>query len=61
MEKLLITNARILDPSCQPPLDFVGDILVEDQRIAKVGAGLSEQKIAQGAQVIDASGLCAAP
>ena len=61
MEKLLITNARILDPSCQPPLDFVGDILVEGQRIVKVGAGLSEQKIAQGAQVIDASGLCAAP
>lgn len=61
MEKLLITNARILDPSCQPPLDFVGDILVEGQRIVKMGAGLSEQKIAQGAQVIDASGLCAAP
>lgn len=61
MEKLLITNARILDPSCQPPLDFVGDILVEGQRIAKVGAGLAEQQIAQGAQVIDATGLCAAP
>ena len=61
MEKLLITNARILDPSCQPPLDFVGDILVEGQRIVKMVAGLSEQKIAQGAQVIDASGLCAAP
>ena len=41
MDKLLITNARILDPSCQPPLDFVGDILVEGERIVKVGAELS--------------------
>lgn len=58
MEKLLIKNARILDPSCQPPLDFVGDILVEGERIAKVGANLSAD--AQTRQ-IDASGLCAAP
>ena len=58
MEKLLIKNARILDPSCQPPLDFVGDILVEGERIARVGANLTSD--AQTRQ-IDASGLCAAP
>lgn len=61
MEKLLITNVRILDPSCQPPLDFIGDILVEGERIAKVGAHLLQMDLAQGAKVIDGSGLCAAP
>ena len=61
MDKLLITNARILDPSCQPPLDFVGDILVEGERIVKVGAELSRMEIAKDAKVIDAAGLCAAP
>ncbi len=61
MEKLLIANARILDPSCQPPVDFVGDILVEGDRIAKVGAGIANTKLAEGAKVIDAAGLCAAP
>lgn len=61
MDKLLITNARILDPSCQPPLDFVGDILVEGERIVKVGAELSRMEIARDAKVIDAVGLCAAP
>ena len=58
MEKLLIKNARILDPSCQPALDFVGDILVEGDRIAKVGTNLpADEQTGQ----IDASGLCAAP
>ena len=61
MDKLLITNARILDPSCQPPLDFVGDILMEGERIVKVGAELSRMEIAKDAKVIDAAGLCAAP
>lgn len=61
MEKLLIANARILDPSCQPPVDFVGDILMEGDRIAKVGAGIANTKLAEGAKVIDAAGLCAAP
>lgn len=61
MEKFLIANARILDPSCQPPVDFVGDILVEGDRIAKVGAGIANTKLAEGAKVIDAAGLCAAP
>lgn len=58
MEKLLIKNARILDPSCQPALDFVGDILVEGDRIAKVGANLPAD---EQTKQIDASGLCAAP
>lgn len=59
MDKLLITNARILDPSCQPPLDFVGDILMEGERIVKVGAELSRMEIAKDAKVIDACRACA--
>lgn len=61
MEKMLIANARILDPSCEPPVDFISDILIEGDRIIKVGSNLAQTKIAQGAQHIDASGLCAAP
>lgn len=61
MEKMLIANARILDPSCEPPVDFIGDILIEGDRIIKVGSNLAQTKIAQGAQHIDASGLCVAP
>lgn len=61
MEKMLIANARILDPSCESPVDFIGDILIEGDRIIKVGSNLAQTKIAQGAQHIDASGLCAAP
>lgn len=61
MEKMLIANARILDPSCEPPVDFIGDILIEGDRIIKVGSNLAQTKIAQSAQHIDASGLCAAP
>lgn len=59
MEKLLITNARVIDPSCQPAMDFVGDILIEEERIAKVGAHLKDSPIAQGAKLLDAGGLCA--
>ena len=54
MEKLLITNARVIDPSCQPAMDFVGDILIEEERIAKVGAHLKDSPIAQGAKLLDA-------
>lgn len=61
MEKLLITNARVIDPSCQPAMDFVGDILIEGERIAKVGAHLKDSPIAQGAKLLDVGGLCAAP
>lgn len=61
MEKMLIANARILDPSCEPPVNFIGDILIEGDRIIKVGSNLAQTKIAQGAQHIDALGLCAAP
>ena len=47
MEKMLIANARILDPSCEPPVDFIGDILIEGDRIIKVGSNLAQTKIAE--------------
>ena len=53
--RLLIQNARIIDPSQN--LDQVGDLLLEEGRIAQIGRELSQE----GAQVIDARGLVAAP
>lgn len=53
--RLLIQNARIVDPSQN--LDQGGDLLLEEGRIAQIGRGISQE----GAQVIDARGLVAAP
>lgn len=53
--RLLIQNARIIDPSQN--LDQGGDLLLEEGRIAQIGRGISQE----GAQVIDARGLVAAP
>ena len=47
MEKMLIANARILDPSCEPPVDFIGDILIEGDRIIKVGSNLAQTNTMQ--------------
>lgn len=55
MGKLWIQRARILDPSQN--MDMVGDLLIEDGKIAQVGREI----IAEDAQVIDAKGLIAAP
>jgi dihydroorotase len=55
MSTILIRNGRILDPGRD--IDSVGDVLVSDGRIAAVGPGLA----ADGADVIDASGLLVCP
>ena len=55
MEKILIQQARVIDPSRD--LDRVADILVEDGKIARIGENLS----AEGARCIPAQGLVAAP
>jgi dihydroorotase len=55
MSELLIRNGRILDPG--RGIDMMGDVLVRDGRIAATGPALP----ADGAEVIDASGLVAAP
>jgi len=50
---LAIRGGRVLDPGSG--LDTIADVLIEDGRIAKVGAALA------AAQVIDASGLVVCP
>ncbi len=55
MEKLLIRQARLIDPSQE--LDTVGDVLIEDGKIVKLGGDIE----ASDAQVLDAHGLVAAP
>jgi dihydroorotase len=55
MEKLLITNGRVVDPASG--LDGMRDVLVEDGRIAAIGAKLH----ATGAKRLDAAGLVVAP
>src|SRR5438067_12388733 len=51
---LLITNARIVDPSQQ--LDGRADLLIEDGRIARV-----DKKIKANVDVVDAEGLVVVP
>lgn len=52
---LLIKNGRVLDPATKT--DAALDVLIDGDRIAKVGAGLSAEK----AEYFDASGLIVAP
>lgn len=52
---LLLKAARIIDPA--QDIDCIGDILIEDGKIKKLGQNLQ----ADGVEVIDAAGLCAAP
>src|ERR1700732_272741 len=52
---LLIKNGRVLDPASRT--DAALDVLLEGERIAKVGANLS----APDAEILDAKGLIVAP
>ena len=52
---LLIKNGRVIDPATKT--DATLDVLLDGDRISKVGANLS----AQGAEVFDAKGLIVAP
>ncbi|SHK22492.1 dihydroorotase [Thermocrinis minervae] len=55
MSKILIKNARIVDPS--QSLDVVGDLLIEKGRIKEIGQNLIEFE----AQIVDARGLILCP
>ncbi len=55
MKKLLLRNGRVIDPALQR--DFVGDVLVDADRIAAVGPQLT----AAGAEQIDCRGLLVLP
>lgn len=56
---LVIENARIIDPS--RGVDEIGSIIVEQGRISAGGAGAARQGRPDGADVIDARRLVAAP
>jgi dihydroorotase len=53
---LLITNGRVIDPSCG--FDQIADVLIVDGKIATVGKGVGKP---DGAEVMDAKGLVVAP
>jgi dihydroorotase len=53
--KLLLKNARVVDP--RAGIDGTHDVLVEDGRIAR----LAKRIAADGATTLDLSGLCVAP
>ncbi|MBW2273285.1 MAG: dihydroorotase [Deltaproteobacteria bacterium] len=55
MSRILIRNGRLLDPVSRA--DQVGDVLVEEGRIARLGSSLE----AAGAEVIEAEGCWVAP
>jgi dihydroorotase len=55
----LYRNARLLDPASG--LDATGDLLVEGDRIADLGPGLSNAGIGEDIDSVDLGGLCLAP
>jgi len=58
-KRLLITNARLLDPATG--LDMAGGLLIEDRVIADFGPQFLTGDGSIEADVIDADGLCLAP
>ena len=56
MSLMVISGGRIIDPA--QGVDMVGDVLVEDGRIARVERGIAPP---EGAQVIDAGGMVVCP
>jgi dihydroorotase len=54
----LFCNARLIDPASG--LDGPGDLLVEDGRIAALGANLG-QRLGGDVEIVDLAGLCLAP
>lgn len=55
----VLKNLRILDPSRN--LDEKGSILIENGRIAAIGASAQNQGAPEGAEVVDGRGMIAAP
>ncbi|MGA8365900.1 MAG: amidohydrolase family protein, partial [Candidatus Acidiferrales bacterium] len=56
---LLIKNGRVLDPASKT--DAALDILLDGERISKVGANLSAPDAKSDAEIFDAKGLIVAP
>ena len=56
MSLMVISGGRIIDPA--QGVDMVGDVLVEDGRVARVERGIAPP---EGAQIIDAGGMVVCP
>jgi len=57
--RLALVNARLIDPATG--LDAPGGVLIEGERIAHVGPGLSAGSAPDGMELVDCEGLCLAP
>ncbi|HEX7968512.1 MAG TPA: dihydroorotase [Stellaceae bacterium] len=57
--RTLFRNARLLDPASG--LDQAGDLVIEDGRIAALGAAPGRDKLGRDVEVIDCAGACLAP
>ena len=55
----LFRNARLIDP--ESGRDAVGDLMVEDDRIAGLGTNLGKDGLGADIEIVDAGGLCLAP
>src|SRR6201989_2820386 len=56
---ILLTNARIIDPSRD--LDFAGDLLIADGLIRDSKRGIGAAGVPEGTEIIDCRGKIVAP
>ncbi|MET0444359.1 MAG: dihydroorotase [Pseudorhodoplanes sp.] len=56
---ILLTNARIIDPSRE--LDFPGDLLIADGTIREAKRGIGAAGVPEGTEIIDCKGRIVAP
>jgi dihydroorotase len=56
---ILLTNARIIDPSRD--LDFAGDLLIADGIIREARRGIAAAGLPEGTEIVDCRGQVAAP
>src|ERR1700743_2052240 len=56
---ILLTNARIIDPSRD--LDFPGDLLIVDGLIREAKRGIGAAGVPEGTEIVDCRGKVVAP
>ena len=59
MSTIAILGARLLDPASSR--DEIGDVLIQDGKIAAIGPGIFADGVPSDAETIEADGLCLAP
>jgi dihydroorotase len=55
----LFRNARLIDP--ESGCDAIGDVMIEDDRIAATGGDIGADGLAPDIEIVDVGGLCLAP